>query len=315
VAPQSVIKDSGADILRLWVAASDYSDDLRIGPEILKTFVETYRKLRNTVRFLLGNLAGYNPATDAVAMADLHPLDAYALSRLQSLIADVTAAYDEYAFYKATQAVLNYCNVELSAFYLDVLKDRLYTELPDSPLRRSSQTVLWEICSALCRMMTPILSHTCEEIWHHLPGTSDIAISPHLADFPVADPAKVNADVEALFGTILQVRDAFNASMETIRAEGGITKSAEAWATVTAPLDAAQIDVLREALIVAKLDLTTGPEISVTVQAAPGQKCMRSWFIREDVGADPEHPTLSIPQALIVRELIRRGAVALETEA
>ena len=313
--PLGTIDRYGADVLRLWVGSIEYTEDTRLGDGILKQLADSYRKLRNTVRFLLGNLAGYNPATDAVAVAELHPLDAYALSRLQSLITDVTAAYDEYAFYKATQAVLNYCNVELSAFYLDVLKDRLYTELPDSPLRRSSQTVLWEICSALCRMMTPILSHTCEEIWQHLPGTADIAISPQLADFPVADPAKVNADVEALFGTILQVRDAFNASMETVRAEGGITKSAEAWATVTAPLDAAHIDVLREALIVAKLDLTTGSEISVTVQASPGQKCMRSWFIREDVGTDPEHPTLSIPQALIVRELIRRGAVALETEA
>ena len=313
--PLGTIDRYGADVLRLWVGSIEYTEDTRLGDGILKQLADSYRKLRNTVRFLLGNLAGYNPATDAVAVADLHPLDAYALSRLQSLITDVTAAYDEYAFYKATQAVLNYCNVELSAFYLDVLKDRLYTELPDSPLRRSSQTVLWEICSALCRMMTPILSHTCEEIWQHLPGTADIAISPQLADFPVADPTKVNADVEALFGTILQVRDAFNASMETIRADGGITKSAEAWATVTAPLDAAHIDVLREALIVAKLDLTTGAEISVSVQASPGQKCMRSWFIREDVGTDPEHPTLSIPQALIVRELIRRGAVALETEA
>jgi isoleucyl-tRNA synthetase len=313
--PLGTIDRYGADVLRLWVGSIEYTEDTRLGDGILKQLADSYRKLRNTVRFLLGNLAGYNPATDAVAVAELHPLDAYALSRLQSLITDVTAAYDEYAFYKATQAVLNYCNVELSAFYLDVLKDRLYTELPDSPLRRSSQTVLWEICSALCRMMTPILSHTCEEIWQHLPGTADIAISPQLADFPVADPAKVNADVEALFGTILQVRDAFNASMETVRAEGGITKSAEAWATVTAPLDAAHIDVLREALIVAKLDLTTGSEISVSVQASPGQKCMRSWFIREDVGTDPEHPTLSIPQALIVRELIRRGAVALETEA
>ncbi len=313
--PLGTIDRYGADVLRLWVGSIEYTEDTRLGDGILKQLADSYRKLRNTVRFLLGNLAGYNPATDAVAVADLHPLDSYALSRLQSLITDVTAAYDEYAFYKATQAVLNYCNVELSAFYLDVLKDRLYTELPDSPLRRSSQTVLWEICSALCRMMTPILSHTCEEIWQHLPGTSDIAISPQLADFPVADPTKVNADVEALFGTILQVRDAFNASMETVRAEGGITKSAEAWATVTAPLDAARIDVLREALIVAKLDLTTGAEISVSVQASPGQKCMRSWFIREDVGTDPEHPTLSIPQALIVRELIRRGAVALETEA
>jgi isoleucyl-tRNA synthetase len=313
--PLGTIDRYGADVLRLWVGSIEYTEDTRLGDGILKQLADSYRKLRNTVRFLLGNLAGYNPATDAVAVAELHPLDAYALSRLQSLITDVTAAYDEYAFYKATRAVLNYCNVELSAFYLDVLKDRLYTELPDSPLRRSSQTVLWEICSALCRMMTPILSHTCEEIWQHLPGTADIAISPQLADFPVADPAKVNADVEALFGTILQVRDAFNASMETVRAEGGITKSAEAWATVTAPLDAAHIDVLREALIVAKLDLTTGSEISVSVQASPGQKCMRSWFIREDVGTDPEHPTLSIPQALIVRELIRRGAVALETEA
>ena len=313
--PLGTIDRYGADVLRLWVGSIEYTEDTRLGDGILKQLADSYRKLRNTVRFLLGNLAGYNPATDAVAVAELHPLDAYALSRLQSLITDVTAAYDEYAFYKATQAVLNYCNVELSAFYLDVLKDRLYTELPDSPLRRSSQTVLWEICSALCRMMTPILSHTCEEIWQHLPGTADIAISPQLADFPVADPAKVNADVEALFGTILQVRDAFNASMETVRAEGGITKSAEAWATVSAPLDAAHIDVLREALIVAKLDLTTGSEISVSVQASPGQKCMRSWFIREDVGTDPEHPTLSIPQALIVRELIRRGAVALETEA
>lgn len=310
--PLGTIDRYGADVLRLWVGSIEYTEDTRLGDGFLKQLADAYRKLRNTVRFLLGNLAGFDPTKDRVPVAQLHPLDAYALSRLQRLIADVTSAYDEYAFYKATQAILTYCNVELSAFYLDVLKDRLYTELPDGELRRSAQTVLWEICSALCLMLTPVLSHTCEEVWSHLPGARAIADSPQLAPFPVPNPAYMNETVEALFTTILHVRDTFNVAMETVRAEGDITKSAEAWATVEAPLANEHVDVLREALIVAKLDLATADVVHVTIKPAPGQKCMRSWFVREDVGMDTDHPTLSVQQAAIVRELVRRGNVSLE---
>lgn len=312
VDPLGVVERYGADVLRLWVGSIEYTEDTRLGDGILKQLADSYRKLRNTLRFLLGNLSDFDPRGDAVEVAELDPLDRWALSRLQALVADVRTAYDEYAFHRATQAILNFCNLDLSSFYLDVLKDRLYTELPESPRRRSSQTAMHAIASTLCRLLTPILSHTCEEVWEALPGARGQAPSPQLAPFPVVDPACIDSSLEDRMATVLKVRDVFHGAMEPLRTSGTLTKSAEAWAVVAAPLEAADADLLRECLIVAKLDLARAEEIRVDVRPAPGTRCARSWFVREDVGSDPEHPTLCAAQAAIVRALIARGAVAVE---
>lgn len=305
VDPLGVVERYGADVLRLWVGSIEYTEDTKLGDNILKQLADAYRKLRNTLRFLLGNLADFNPTTDRPATLD--PLDAWALSKLAGLVAEVSAAYDEYAFYKATQALLNFCNVELSGFYLDVLKDRLYTSLPEDPKRRSSQTVLFEIASALCVMLAPVLVHTAEEAWGFLPAWDGKAESVHLASWPTL-PAPDTA-LEARFETILTLRDAFNAAMEPLRQAKTLTKSTEAHALLTVTADqhaALDVALLAECLMVAKLTVSVGDALSVEVQPAPGTKCARSWFVREDVGSDPEFPEISAAQAAIVRELLGR---------
>ena len=172
VAPQDVIKQSGAEILRLWVSAQDYRDDVRISPEILNHLIEAYRKIRNTCRFLLSNLYDFNPAKDRVAYDKLPELDRWALLRLEELKGKVRRSYEEFEFHAIYHALNNFCSVDLSAVYLDILKDRLYTFRADSPLRRGSQTVLYEIILALTKLMAPVLSFTAEEIWRSL-ATAD----------------------------------------------------------------------------------------------------------------------------------------------
>ncbi|MBB6052151.1 isoleucine--tRNA ligase [Armatimonas rosea] len=324
VDPLGVIDELGADVLRLWVGSIDFTEDTRLGKGILEQLADSYRKLRNTLRFLLGNLADFNPDTDRVAADALDPLDAWILSKLSGVVTDVTAAYDEYAFYKATQALIGFCNTELSGFYLDVLKDRLYTLLPEDPKRRSSQTAMLEVATALITMLAPVLVHTADEAWEFLPSWEGKAESVHLADWPT--PGTAEAALEARFEAILAVRDAFNLKLEPFRealaaarkakesTEGLISKSTEAHAEVTldanlAALLAGDDALVAECLMVAKLTLTSGDALSVTVSPAPGKKCMRSWFIREDVGSDPEFPEISAPQAAIVRELVRRGTI------
>lgn len=324
VDPLGVIDELGADVLRLWVGSIDFTEDTRLGKGILEQLADSYRKLRNTLRFLLGNLADFTPDTDRVATDALDPLDAWILSKLSGVVTDVTAAYDEYAFYKATQTLIGFCNTELSGFYLDVLKDRLYTLLPEDPKRRSSQTAMLTVATALITMLAPVLVHTADEAWEFLPTWEGKAESVHLADWPT--PGTPDAALEARFDAILAVRDAFNLKLEPFRealaaarkakesTEGLISKSTEAHAEVTLDANLAALLVgddalLAECLMVAKLTLATGDALSVTVSPAPGKKCMRSWFIREDVGSDPDYPEISGPQAAIVRELVRRGTL------
>lgn len=324
--PLGVVSELGADVLRLWVGSIDYTEDTRLGKGILEQLADGYRKLRNTLRFLLGNLADFNPSADRVAA--LEPLDAWILSKLSSVVREVTAAYDEYAFYKATQVLLNFCNVELSGFYLDVLKDRLYTSLPEDPKRRSSQTAMFEVATALIQMLAPVLVHTADEAWGYLPSWEGKAESVHLASWPT--PSEPDAALEARFEAVLTVRDAFNLKMEPLRealaaarkakepTAGLISKPEEAHATVTlTPELAAAIGedreaLLAQALVVGKLTVSTGEALSVEVTPAPGTKCARSWFVREDVGSDPEFPEISAAQAAIVRELLRRGVISAE---
>ncbi len=317
VDPLGVVERYGADVLRLWVGSIEYTEDTKLGDNILKQLADSYRKLRNTLRFLLGNLADFNPNTDRVEHAQLDPLDAWILSKLSGVVREVTAAYDEYAFYRATQSLIGFCNTELSGFYLDVLKDRLYTSLPEDPKRRSSQTAMLEVAMALIKMLAPVLVHTAEEAWDFLPAWEGKAESVHLADWPEA--GECDTALEARFEAVLAVRDAFNQQMEALRQTKTITKSTEAQADIILTTELAQslglagavketYALLCEAIMVPKLSLTGGNALSVTVSPAPGTKCARSWFVREDVGSDPEYPEISASQAAVVRELVQRGA-------
>jgi isoleucyl-tRNA synthetase len=316
VDPLGVIERYGADVLRLWVAMVEYQEDTRLGDNILKQNADAYRQLRNTFRFLLGSLYDFDPAKDTVPYADLDVLDRWALSRLQSVVKTCGEAFETYEFHEATQAVLLFTNTELSAFYLDVLKDRLYTLLPEDPKRRSSQTAFYEIASALCRLLAPVLVHTCEEVWGYLPGAK--AESVHLTDWPTVRAEWVDTDLEGRIAELLRVRAEFDRQMQPLKDAKTLTKSAAAAAAVRAGTGAYTRlyelrETLRESLIVPTVELSEdgalgADEFVVTVSAAPGQKCERSWFVREDVGADPDYPTISAEQAAIVRELERRRA-------
>ena len=313
--PLGIISEYGADVLRLWVGSVEYQEDTRLGEAILKQQTNNYRTLRNTFRFLLGNLHDFTPETDAVPFADMDVLDKWALGKLQGLVRACTQAFDEYQFLRATQALLLFCSVDLSAFYLDVLKDRLYTDLPNGPKRRSSQTAMHEIASVLCRLLAPMLSHTSEEVWQFLPAAPGAAQSVHLSDWPQANPAFEDAAVQKFYEAVFTVRDAFNAQMDAARKAETVKKSAEAWPTISAPpalYDAlsGHEAALTEALIVPGLTLQKSETdaLTVSVAPAPGKKCERSWFVLEDVGADPDYPTISAKQARIVRQLVSHPA-------
>ena len=181
--PFEVINEMGADILRLWVASADYRSDVAVSPGILKQVSEAYRKIRNTFRYLLGNLYDFDYIKDKVSYEKLLEIDRWALLKLAQLVKRVTQAYDEYEFHVVYHAVHNFCAVDMSAFYLDVVKDRLYTTKPDSLERRSAQTVIYEICTALVKILTPILAFTTEEVWAHLPQ-QDKELSVQLAGWP-----------------------------------------------------------------------------------------------------------------------------------
>lgn len=331
VDPLGVVERYGADVLRLWVGSIEYTEDTKLGDNILKQLASGYSKLRNTLRFLLGSLSDFNPDTDSVT--ELDPLDAWVLSKLAGVVQEVTDAYEVYEFYRATQALLNFCNVELSGFYLDVLKDRLYTLLPDDPKRRSSQTAFLTLAKTLTTLLAPVLVHTSEEVWQNLPEWEGKAESVHLAAWP--EVGTVDTTLEAKFGVVLAVRDAFNLQLEPHRQAKGaarqrakdegrqptpeeetmLSKSVEFVANVTLTPDQAAAlgtgteELMAECLMVPSLTLTTGDALAVELAPAPGTKCARSWFIREDVGTDPEHPTLSKAQADVVRELLRRGLI------
>ena len=314
VDPLGIVNEYGADVLRLWAGSVEYQEDTRLGEAILKQQTNNYRTLRNTFRFLLGSLSDFSPETDCVPYAEMDILDKWALGKLQNVVRTCTHAFDEYQFLRATQAILLFCSADLSAFYLDVLKDRLYTDLPDGKKRRSSQTALHEIASVLCRLLAPVLSHTCEEVWQFLPKVSGAPPSVHLSDWPEASNDYENADVQTFYHAVFAVRDAFNAQMEAARKAELVKKSAEAWPTISVPAAlygklAGREPALTEALIVPGLTLLESQTetVSVSIVPAPGKKCERSWFVLEDVGADPDYPTISAKQAGIVRELERRS--------
>jgi isoleucyl-tRNA synthetase len=304
VAPQDVTKELGAEILRWWVAAQDYQEDLRISQEILTRLVEQYRKVRNTCRFLLSNLYDFDPAAHRVPYERLPELDRWALLRLHHLVTKVRRAYDEYDFRQIVHEMAYFCAVDMSAIYLDILKDRLYTFRRDSPLRRSSQTVLFDVLVALTKIMAPILSFTAEEVWRMLPagarGNPDTA-SVHLADLPVPDPRWADQALGRRWERLLEMRAAVQAVLEASRREKVIGSSLEA--AVTLEVDPQNYEFFKAyekdlpaLFIVSQVALRRVSEVAghgpVGVTKATGAKCERCWNYRAAVGTFPDHPTL-----------------------
>ncbi len=302
VLPQKVMSTLGADVLRLWVASTDYANEIGVSDEILKRTADSYRRMRNTVRFLLGNLHGFDPATDQVAPADLVALDAWAIARTRELQDGIVAAYRDFAFHLIYQKVHNFCIVDLGGLYLDVLKDRLYTTPARSHARRSAQTAMFHIAEAMVRWLAPILSFTAEEIWQHLPGKRGESVQCETWHRLPEVPAGA-IDWPALFA----LRAAVTRELEKLRDTGAIGAPLEAqvdvWCSAAEyPRHAALEEELRFLLITSAARLhqgaappdsvAAGEGIAIRVAPTEAPKCVRCWHRREDVGAHAEHPEL-----------------------
>ncbi|WP_185858833.1 isoleucine--tRNA ligase [Vreelandella populi] len=308
VAPQSVMDKLGADILRLWVASTDYSNEMAVSDEILKRTADVYRRIRNTSRFLLGNLNGFDPARDMVAFEDMIALDRWVVDRALQLQERIQKAYDEYRFLDVYQQVHTFCARDLGGFYLDIIKDRQYTTQPDSLARRSCQSALYHVVEALSRWVAPILSFTAEEIYEHIPGERGDSV---LLETYYTGLKPLDADAEMgreYWETVLEVKQAVNKRLEEARSEGAIKGSLDSEVTlyVSDELNALLSrlgDELRFVLITSEATLKPLADaeasayselegLKVAVVASTFDKCERSWERRPDVGTHPEHPTL-----------------------
>jgi len=304
-----VLPKYGAEVLRLWVAAEDYTQDIRVSLEILDRLADAYRRMRNTFRFLLGNLGDFDPARDRQSYARLDEVDRWILDRLARLIGRVRRAYEEYEFHTVFHAVHNFCAVDLSALYLDIIKDRLYTSRPDDPRRRAAQTTCFDVFTTLARLMAPILTFTCEEAWRHLPGAH--AESVHLERFPEAAREWLDETLKRDWDRLLEVRREVAKALEMARNAKLIGSGLEAAVRVThAPEDLPELlrakrELLPTLFIVSRVDLDRArpaasvryegqdiPGLVIGVDRARGEKCERCWMRSEHVGANSVHPTL-----------------------
>ena len=290
VDPVEIAEKMGGEIVRLWVASIDFREDMAASENLMKRCAEIYRKLRNTFRFLLGNLHGFDPARHQVAVADLEPLDKYMLARTRELTTQVLDWYEGFEFHRIYHAVNEFAIADLSAFYLDVLKDRMYTFAPSSQARRSAQTVLWKITEALVRLLAPILSFTADEVWDYLPAVEGREASVHLALFPAPaeiypeDPAPLLGEWKRIFA----VRDAALLVLETARQEKRIGKGLEAELEIHAAgelhtLLQSHAAGLKEILNVSGVRVIEGNELSVKALPASGTKCSRCWNFMPEV--------------------------------
>ena len=295
VDPQETTQKLGAEIIRLWVAASDYSGDIAGDAKILARVVDGYRRIRNTLRFLLANVSDYDPAKDAVPFADMLEIDRYALSRAAQFQAEVLAHYEVYEFHPVVAKLQVYCSEDLGAFYLDVLKDRLYTTAPKSLARRSAQTALWNITHAMLRWMAPFLSFTAEEAWK-LFGDSESIFFETYAEIGAPD-----AELIDKWTRIRAAREMVNKEIETLREAGKVGSSLQANVELTVPMAshgelwealASLGDDLKYVFITSAMELVAGDVMAVKVAPSEAAKCERCWHWRDDVGQDEAHPTI-----------------------
>jgi len=332
ISPQDIMRDYGADILRLWVSSSDYEADIKLSGEILDRLADGYRKIRNTFRYLLSNLYDFDPSRDAVPPERMYEIDRWMLSRLRGLVDEVTGSYDNWEFHRVYRAVYDFCVYEVSAFYLDVLKDVLYILTPDSPERRSAQTALFRVLEALVRVMAPLLSFTSEEAWGFIerPGKAE---SVHTADWP--DPEKEMSGwkdevLDSKWEKLLGIRDAVMKMLETRREKGLLGSSLEAGITLysddkdmsrfirdneglfPAVLKVSQAGVLEERA--QGMEEAAGFPLFVGVEKARGSKCQRCWNWRETVGDNNEAPDICERCYKVIQERSRNGQEKIDRE-
>jgi len=308
LAPEKVIKQYGAEILRLWVAASDYKDDIRISENILKQLSDAYRRIRNTCRFMLGNLFDFDPSTDAVSYEAMSDLDRFTLHKLAQLIEKTLNAYESYEFHVIYHSLYNFCTVDLSAFYLDIIKDRLYTSHPTSAERKSAQTVMHILLDSIARITAPILPFTSEEIWKFMPAHQGKELSIHLASLPVVNEEWKDEKLAATWERLLEVRGEVTKALEEARVKKLIGHPLDASVTLSVDGDVYDLlqlyaDDLKGMFIVSKADLVRGGNLagayesqhvqglSILIEHAPGDKCERCWVYDVSVGESSEHPT------------------------
>lgn len=314
--PAKIMNQLGADILRLWVASVDYQSDVRVSEPILKQVAEVYRKIRNTFRFLLGNLADFNPETDALRYEELRKVDQFMLVKLNKLIKQVRSSYEKYEFSGIYHAVNNFCTLDLSAFYLDFAKDVLYIETADNKDRRAIQTVLYESLVALTKLVSPILSHTADEVWEFIPGAEEESVQ--LTDMPDYEEFE-NADaLMKKWTAFMKLRDDVLKALEEARNEKVIGKSLTAKVTLYVNEESrALLNSIDEDM--KQLFIVSGFEVAGTLEQAPenaikletaaivvtkaeGETCERCWVVSKEVGSNPEHPTLCPRCASVVKE-------------
>jgi isoleucyl-tRNA synthetase len=312
VAPEEIIKKYGAEVLRLWVAAQDYRDDIRISQEILTRLSESYRRIRNTFRYILGNIADFDPTRDSVPYGEMLEIDRWAMHQLEVLKEKVLQAYDTCEFHVLYHAVNSFCTVEMSAFYLDILKDRLYTSKSDSLQRRSAQTAMYLILEAMVKLMAPVLSFTADEVWRYMPKQGEESV--HLSQFPVLQPDNKDDVLVERWEQIIKVRGDVSKALELARVNKIIGHSLDASVLISAPAElltflrnyAAE---LKSIFIVSKVELADEiygefyaaegiDQLKIRISAAPGEKCERCWCYDEKLGQEAEHPTLC-PKCLV----------------
>ncbi len=307
--PHEIIDRSGAEILRLWAAAVDYTEDMRCSDEILLRVVDAYRKMRNTLRYALSNLAGFDPRTDSVETEQMAEIDRWALVGLDDVTAKVLAAYEAYDFQAAYHALYNFCTVTLSARYFDIIKDRLYILAPRSEARRSAQTALYQIADSLSRLLAPLLAFTADEAWDNLPART--VPSVHIAEFPVV---KGNGDAElaATWERIFTLRDEVLKALETARNDKQIGSSLEARVVLTTDKATTRLlldyyDQLRYIFIVSQVEVHEGDATAVEIQKADGEKCERCWNYSTRVGEFDKYPTVCERCAEALDEIVKNG--------
>ena len=321
VDPVEIADKLGAEIVRLWVASVDFREDVMASDELMQRVAESYRKIRNTFRYILSNLADFAPAQDTVGFAEMHPLDQYILLRAAEATKDVREHYDNFVFHRLYHQLKDFCIVDLSAIYFDVLKDRLYTSAPKSLARRSAQTALWRLGKALVRLLAPVMSFTTEEIWGFLPDVDGRPESVHVTLFPqpeeLTGKMPVGFDTGALesdWDTLLAVRNEALKALETARAEKKIGGSLEAQLHMAAPEQLFPVlerhrDQLRYLFIVSDVVLEKSPAsngdtgLMITVNRAPGEKCERCWNYSIHVGEDKTYPTVCERCSAVLSEI------------
>lgn len=310
IEPKEIYDKYGADILRLWVASSDYHSDIRISKEILGQLSEAYKKIRNTARYILGNICnrnGFNIDTDAVPLDKMADIDKWAIMRLDRLIEKAAEAYDNFDFHIVFKSIHNFCVVDMSNFYLDIIKDRLYCEAPNSEARRSAQTAMYRVLSAIARLLAPIIPFTADEIWKYIPHSStDNTESVFLNDMPTVSGLDLGEEFSEKWAFINKLRDDVKKALEIKRADKIIGSSLEAFVTLSAEGDTlTKLNTVKDELpavfIVSKVDVCdcgdgemTGEltGVKISVKRAEGEKCERCWTYSDTVGSCAEHPTL-----------------------